>query len=182
MKIYLAGGISGNLKPLWNDFGKGRKDAVKLYLAGAEHGLSEYINKDLYNFAEQIYILETFYYMTPNAKKLIPLFKDFLLDSGAFTFMQNQKGNVNWNDYIESYADFINKNKISKFFELDIDSVVGYKEVLKYRKILEKLTNKQTIPVWHTSRGYKEFLRMCDEYNYICNYRSKNGKILSNDG
>lgn len=112
------------------------------------------------------YILESFFYTDESTEKLLPLFGDFLLDSGAFTFMMGSSGIVDWEEYIERYADFITRNNIKKFFELDIDAVVGYEEVLRYRKKLETLTNRQCIPVWHKNRGVKEFLRMCDEYNY----------------
>ena len=100
------------------------------------------------------YILESFYYVDEDTERLLPYFGDFLLDSGAFTFMQNAKSHVNWNDYIEKYADFINRNDIHKFFELDIDSVIGYSKVKEFRKTLERLTGKQCIPVWHKSRGW----------------------------
>lgn len=113
------------------------------------------------------YILESFYYADSDTERLLPLFGDFLLDSGAFTFMMNSKVKVDWQEYIERYAEFINRNKIQKFFELDIDAVVGYEKVLEYRKLLEGLTNRQCIPVWHKSRGIEEFKRMCDEYGYI---------------
>lgn len=113
------------------------------------------------------YILESFYYADETTEKLIPFFGDFLLDSGAFTFMQSSKTHVVWEDYIERYADFINRNNVEKYFELDIDSVVGYDKVLEYRKMLEKLTNKPVIPVWHKSRGIKSFTQMCDEYKYV---------------
>ena len=99
----------------------------------------------------------------------IPYFKSaemFLLDSGAFTFMKG-KLIVNWDDYIKQYAEFINKHDIKYFFELDIDSVVGYEKVKQYRNILERMTNKQCIPVWHTSRGLKEWERLCNDYSYV---------------
>ena len=112
------------------------------------------------------YILESFYYVDEDTERLLPYFGDFLLDSGAFTFMSNVRRELNWDEYIERYADFINRNHIAKFFELDIDSVVGYSQVLKYREKLERLTGRQCIPVWHKSRGIKEFQRMCDEYSY----------------
>ena len=95
------------------------------------------------------------------------MFGDFLLDSGAFTFMQNSNGKTNWDEYLERYAHFVNKYKVEKFFELDIDSIVGYGKVLEYRKTLEKLTNRQCIPVWHENRGKDEFIRMCEEYSYV---------------
>lgn len=112
------------------------------------------------------YILESFYYADEDTERLMPLYGDFLLDSGAFTFMMNAKAHVDWNDYITRYAEFINRNNVHKFFELDIDSVVGYKQVLKYRDRLEELTNRRCIPVWHTSRGVPEFRKMCEEYDY----------------
>lgn len=113
------------------------------------------------------YILESFYYTDDDTERLLPLFGDFLLDSGAFTFMQNTKKTLDWNEYIKQYADFINRNNIDKFFELDIDCVVGYREVKNLRFRLEKLTGKKSIPVWHKSRGYSEFERLCDEYPYV---------------
>lgn len=119
------------------------------------------------------YILESFYYADETTEKLLPHFGDFLLDSGAFTFMggftfsQNEKKAVIWEEYIDRYAAFINRNKIEKFFELDIDSVVGYDKVKEYRAMIENKTNKQVIPVWHSTRGIEEFKRMCDEYSYV---------------
>lgn len=113
------------------------------------------------------FILESFYYVDEDTEKLLPYYGDFFLDSGAFTFMQNCKSTVNWEDYIERYSDFINRNKIEKFFELDIDSVVGYPQVLKFRDKLENLTGKKCIPVWHRSRGIQDFKDMCDAYPYV---------------
>ena len=87
-----------------------------------------YIAPILYGggFSEEIlkhrpYILESFFYANEDTEKLLPYFGDFLLDSGAFTFIQakhNKK--ISWDQYIEEYADFIKRNKIQKYFELDI--------------------------------------------------------------
>lgn len=143
MKIFLAGVIPFNEK---KNIGGGFDKAI------IEH---------------KPYILESFYYADADTERLLPLFGDFMLDSGAFTFMQSSKSHVVWEEYIERYADFINRNHIEKFFELDIDSVVGYQKVIEYRRRLEKLTGRQCIPVWHTSRGAEEFQKMCSEYNYV---------------
>lgn len=113
------------------------------------------------------YILESFYYVNEDTERLLPFFGDFLLDSGAFTFMQNSDIKADWGDYVERYADFIKRNKIAKFFELDIDSVIGYDAVKELRRKLEKITGRQAIPVWHAGRGYQEFERLCDEYPYV---------------
>lgn len=145
---------------------------MKIYLASPHTitrfgGGQELATQLLGGFFSKPYILESFYYCDEDTEKLIPKFGDFLLDSGAFTFMMNSKTVVNWGEYIEKYADFIKRNKVRKFFELDIDSVVGYKEVLRLRSKLEKLVGRQSIPVWHKSRGYDEYLKSCSEYEYI---------------
>lgn len=113
------------------------------------------------------YILESFFYCDKDTERLLPMYGDFLLDSGAFTFMQNSGTRVAWEEYLERYADFIVRNKIEKFFELDIDAVVGESKVIELRKRLEQMTGRQSIPVWHTNRGKDAFVRMCQEYSYV---------------
>jgi hypothetical protein len=180
MDIYLAGGISGNCKPMWTEMitaermgnldiylagTNGRRWCVDLYLAANWEGVGKaYIPKEK---MIGLSILESFYYADGWTEWAIPYMKNFMLDSGAFTFMTSHKGKVDWNDYLRRYAEFINKNNVKLFFELDVDSVTGYKKVLEMRKFLERETGKQPIPVWHKSRGKEEFLRMCDEYKYV---------------
>lgn len=138
---------------------------MKMYLAESGGMWKAYFVKEYFKDA---YILQSFYYADDFTEKyIIPNVADFLLDSGAFTFMQNTKEKTNWEEYINRYADFINRNNVDKFFELDIDSVVGYKKVLQYREMLEKLTGKKSIPVWHKSRGIQEYKKHCDEYPYV---------------
>ena len=158
MKVFLAGGESRH----WlHD----KEERMKVFLAGTAPWRSEGIyNKVIKENGP--YILESFYYADEDTERLIPEFGDFLLDSGAFTFMMNTKQKIKWEEYIEKYAYFIKKNNIKKYFELDIDSIVGYEKVKEYRKMLENLTGRPCIPVWHKSRGIKEFQRMCDEYDY----------------
>lgn len=145
---------------------------MQIFLAG-NNLFPNYIAPILYGggFDEEDYnnpyILESFFYRNEDTEKLLPYYGDFLLDSGAFTFMSNAKTSVNWEEYIEQYADFVKRNNIQKFFELDIDSVVGYPKVLQFRKKLENLAGRRCIPVWHKSRGMKEFVKMCDEYSYV---------------
>jgi hypothetical protein len=139
-----------------------RKWCVDEYLASTQNK-----NATCDNFRINLSILESFYYMDEWIERAIPMLKNFMLDSGAFTFMTSHTGNIDWNDYLEKYAAFVKKNDVKLFCELDIDSVVGYETVLKMRRFLERETGKQPIPVWHKSRGKEEFLRMCDEYKYV---------------
>lgn len=113
-----------------------------------------------------LYILESFYYCDEIVERTIPYFESFMLDSGAFTFISQGK-HVDWDDYVDRYCEFINRNNIKLFFELDIDSLVCYDKVKEIRHEIERKTNKQPIPVWHKSRGKDEFLRICDEYPYV---------------
>lgn len=138
---------------------------MKIYLAG----VAPWRNEGCYDpiiKQHRPYILESFYYADADTERLLPYYGDFLLDSGAFTFMQG-KGHTDWDEYVERYADFINRNNVQKYFELDIDSVVGYEEVKKLREKLERLTGKQPIPVWHNSRGKDEYIRCAKEYPYV---------------
>lgn len=145
---------------------------MRVYLAALENG--KLLNQEIISYIRAhpntISFLSSFASICQRCKdsypSFIPYFKDFMLDSGAFTFM-NSGGTEHWESYIERYADFITQNKIEKFFELDIDSIVGYDKVKEYRYRLERLTGRASIPVWHISRGWGEFVRMCEEYSYV---------------
>lgn len=157
-KWNLAGGISGNNFPLWKRIAD--EDLFSRRTSREEREIG-------YRRGGQK-ILESFFYARDNQviQKLIPFLGGFLLDSGAFSFMQG-KSAVDWDKYIEDYAAFINRFKIDLFFELDIDSVVGLQEVERLRIKLEKLTGKKPIPVWHKNRGKDYFLKMVKRYKYV---------------
>ena len=166
MKLYLAGGEGRH----WLT-----EEYMKVFLAGfCDIGaIPKQTKLDLLQEAEarkihKPYMLESFFYCDEETERLIPYFGDFILDSGAFTFCGTGKfDKLKFDEYIEKYADFIKRNKVEKFFELDVDSIIGYEKVLEYRERLERLTGKQPIPVWHISRGKEEFIRHCDEYPYV---------------
>ena len=122
---------------------------MKVFLAG-EHPVKNGKDADW----EGLNILETYYYLQNNKEfpRLIGNFQNFLLDSGAFTFMSGA-GVVDFDKYVEGYAAFIKKWNVKNFFELDIDSVVGIREVERLREKLERLSGRKPIPVWHKSRG-----------------------------
>lgn len=197
MKVYLAG--RGSIATLWKvflsltdesyEYEEAFGGAMKVFLAGCRSRpwvfdeMKVYLARHapwketgLYDKTiseHHPYILESFYYADADTERLIPYFGDFMLDSGAFTFMggfsftSNKNVNVKYEEYLEKYADFIKRNNVNKFFELDIDSVVGYEKVKEYRAQLERLTGKQPIPVWHSTRGIEEWERMCAEYPYV---------------
>lgn len=135
---------------------------MKVFLAGVESLYEE--NKPLVVGG---YNLISFYTINKKSSDIVKNSKMFLLDSGAYTFMSNSKKGINWEEYVERYATFIKENDIKYYFELDIDSVVGYQKVLEYRKKLEGITGRRCVPVWHKTRGLQEYKRMCAEYDYV---------------
>ena len=202
MRIFLAGGVSGNLRDFWQKVMNiylaaphSRSEVVeemKVYQASlvSSGHLKDHIRESMSKFLNEsdgssssvsedfvrdvklseMSILESFYYLRKNEEfmALAKHFGSFLLDSGAFTFMTGaHKGAINWDEYVEDYARFINKHDIKLFFELDIDSVVGLHEVERLREKLEALTGKKPIPVWHKNRGKEYFIKMCENYPYV---------------
>ncbi|MDR1544047.1 MAG: hypothetical protein LBS50_06530 [Prevotellaceae bacterium] len=137
---------------------------MNIYLAAAQT-IPEPLRTDEY--MKGTYILESFYYVKSWQIPFIRNSWNFLLDSGAFTFVKNSKTKIDWENYCCRYADFINENSIDKYFELDIDALIGLKEVERLRDKLELLTNKKSISVWHISRGKEYFLEMVRNYDYV---------------
>ena len=134
---------------------------MKIFLAGT------YSHKYVLEDHKNDYILESFYSIKEWQIPYIKKCKIFLLDSGAFTFMNSNKEKIDFNQYLKDYINFINKYDIKYFFELDIDSIVGYEKVKEMRKVLEEGTGKKCIPVWHKSRGLEEWRKLTKEYDYI---------------
>lgn len=138
---------------------------MELYLSSL--GGSQYLK----NIDKIIYALESFYYIKEWQLYYIKnVWRKFLLDSGAFTFLNTKGKNTARKEielYLYRYINFINKNDISYFFEMDLDTIVGLKTVEEYRKIIEKETGKRCIPVWHKSRGQQYFIDLASEYDYI---------------
>lgn len=133
---------------------------MKLFLAGLE---GAYSWLPLNNVK---YVLSSYAYMKKGISENIHKWDMFLLDSGAFTF-RKRSDNADWDKYIDGYINFINEYDVKYFFELDIDNLIGYNNVLTLRKKLEQNTGKQCIPVWHNTRGLDNYIELCKTYDYI---------------
>lgn len=143
---------------------------MKIYLAGSMLQLIKLINFDKEKCP--VYLLQTFYDMkrmqSCDVLRTIDSCKDFLLDSGAFTFMNSGK-KVHWKTYVDEYIAFINKYDIQQFFELDLYTLpdVGIEKTIKIRKYIEHHTGKKSIPVFHACMGMDMYRELCQEYRYI---------------
>lgn len=113
------------------------------------------------------YILESFLQTTEKSVKYLPYYGDYMLDSGAFSMLMGNAKKVDLKTYVDSYIAYVQKYNVQKFFELDIDPIVGYEEVLKIRKYIAAKVGRSPIPVWHKSRGMKDFIEMCKRYKYV---------------
>jgi hypothetical protein len=137
---------------------------MKIYLAGEVYG-KEVFKSFNYDFNR----LDSYYYIRNDKEfiDVIPKYRDYLLDSGAFTFIMNKKITVDIDVYTDAYIDFINNHKIDKFFEMDVDAVYGYEKVKKLRNRIEAGTGRQSIPVFHRNRGMEDWKAMTKDYEYI---------------
>lgn len=139
---------------------------MKVFLSGLEaetEHIFDQLQKDKQNLK---FGLVSYYYIRNKQdffQKILLNTNEMLIDSGAHSFQKGKK--VDWDVYTHEYADWIRKNdckKISGYFEMDVDNIIGHEEVLKLRNILLEATDK-IIPVWHKNRGIDEFKKMCKE-------------------
>ena len=118
---------------------------------------------------QNLHILESFYNVNSGDTEYYSSCGDFLLDSGAFSFM-NRSGskNIDIKNYTVKYGEFVKKNNIDNFIELDIDGVFGidvYKDCL-YR--LQDITGKDPLRVFHPWRGKEYFDELVKIKKRIC--------------
>lgn len=136
---------------------------MKVFLAG--YGGKPWIKDNFYNF----YRLESYLDASKSKETDYSKYKDFILDSGLFTYLNGKDSSrIDWEKYVVQYADFVKEYKIKNYVEVDADKIIGLENVERLRVLLEKRVGWKSIPVWHTNRGYDEWLKECKEYSYVC--------------
>jgi hypothetical protein len=135
-----------------------------IYLAGEVYGKETFKSVD-YKFNR----LDSFYYIKNNKDFIsyIPYYKNYLLDSGAFTFIMGKKVSIDIDSYTDQYIEFINQHKVDKYFEMDVDKIYGYDKVKRLRNKIESRTGVQSIPVFHMNRGLDDWKAMTKDYKYV---------------
>lgn len=186
MKIFLAG-VSGGCEYIVRDINEGKKfNDKELAVKPGGKVITRYydvLKKEATLVKDwKPFVLHSFFY----CRKSQPdrsCYGDYLLDSGAFTYIDNlHLEHPDWESYAIELGEYVKNNKIDKYFELDIDSLVGYDEVKRLRKIIESRANVLPIPVWHDNRGKDEFIRMCEEYPYVALGGLVSGKTSKSAG
>jgi hypothetical protein len=138
---------------------------MKIYLAGFKT-----IEKYYTETTQDIYLLSSFWEYKNGKYGQYVLQDRHILDSGAFTAINDKKGkykNYDWDSYLKKYIQFIKQTNQKLFFELDIDCVVGLKKVEDYRKQIEDAIGIAPIVCWHQNRGPDYWIKSCEDYDYV---------------
>ncbi len=143
---------------------------MRIYLASTGQGMSKALRAETVQKCRPLYILETFF----NGEAACDIAlksvsnENFLLDSGAFSYMNGAKVTLEQMDrYVDRYAEYIVSRGIRQFIEIDVDNIFGLKQVERWRKKLETAAGRQCIPVWHKGRGVEYWKQMCRQYRYV---------------
>lgn len=143
---------------------------MRVYLAATSSGMPKDLKKKTIDLCKPRYILETFFNGENKCLDAMGIVgnDNFLLDSGAFSYMNGAKTTLQQLDeYVNRYIDFIIRNNVKYFFEIDVDNIFGLPQVETWRHKVEKAVGYQCIPVWHKGRGVEYWKQMCDKYSYI---------------
>lgn len=101
-----------------------------------------------------------------------PNCKGLIMDSGAFSFISSsdkmeKAEDHDWYEYARVYGEYVAEHDVERYIGLDLDSVIGYDEVLELRDYLEDVAGRPCIPVWHRNRGKEAWLEMCEKYDRV---------------
>lgn len=143
---------------------------MKVYLAGHYRIFGQFCEEINYDFNR---LQSYFYARKDDERAVIPRYRSYMLDSGAFTFIMAKQQNkkellkMNIDDFTKDYCDYIVENNIDDFFEMDVDIVYGYKKVLQLRDLIMERTGKKPIPVFHAKRGKEEWMRHLEDFPHV---------------
>lgn len=144
---------------------------TKIFIAGIGHSKERAINRKFII----PYILDSIIDFPVQPSKLVRQYFDYiksnniqyLLDSGAFSYMNQPKKSFNLQDHLKQYCYYINEFDLTNFIELDLDVFMSIEEVENIRKKIFLETHKQPIVVFHEGRGHDYWLKMCKENDYV---------------
>ena len=144
---------------------------TKIFLAGIGHSKERAIQRKF----KIPYILDSIIDFPIQPSKLVRNYFDYikkttnnyLLDSGAFSYMNNPKKSLDLNAHIKQYCYYINEFDIKDFFELDLDVFMSLEEIENIRRKIYLETHKKPIIVYHIERGHDYWLNMCKNNEYV---------------
>ena len=146
---------------------------MTVFLSGWES--ASWMPKLLAKLPTKVSLLASFLYLSRarDVQKVMGNCSTFMIDSGAHTVRTKALTNSAqtdmkyWYDFVDRYGACVNMLKPDIYVELDIDRAIGYKNVKKLRKRLQKITQREPLVVWHRQLGFSELRNMCKKYKYI---------------
>ena len=144
---------------------------TKIYLGGMASSKERTINRTF----KIPYILDSIIDLPIQPSLLVKKYFDYIkkndikymLDSGAFSYMNNPKKALKLTELLDKYCYYINEFDIKDFFELDLDVFMPLDEVENIRKKIYLETHKLPIIVYHENRGHDYWIKMCKENEFI---------------
>lgn len=144
---------------------------TKIYLGGMAGSKERTINRKF----KIPYILDSIIDLPIQPSILVKKYFDYIksndikymLDSSAFSYMNNPKKSLKLTELLDKYCYYINEFDIKDFFELDLDVFMSLDEVENIRKKIYLETHKLPIIVYHENRGHDYWIKMCKENEFI---------------
>ncbi|HFL3597102.1 TPA: hypothetical protein ACG3P4_000065 [Clostridioides difficile] len=110
---------------------------MRIFLAATKSGMNKELKEKTIEKCKPRYILETFFNKEKACLEALQIVgnENFLLDSGAFSFMNGTEiSKEEMENYIDRYIKFIKDYNIKYFFEVDVDVIFGLEQVEKWTK------------------------------------------------
>jgi hypothetical protein len=132
-------------------------------------------------------LISYFYWKDVKPPELLDFFKEMqskgvtiFLDSGAFTFINQQRKNKQlvakdklteyFFQFTNDYIGFIKQyyNYIAGYAEMDVDTVIGFQKVLALRNLFPQEILPKLIPVYHPeTRTMEDWKHDCNNYPFV---------------
>ena len=144
---------------------------MRLYLSGViEKMKDKSVGIDKVIDLSQYHILQSFAYAKEKDAEYYPQCKSFMMDSGAFTLMMSKSKSKNFDikKFTTNYGNFIKKNNIDNFVELDVDGIYGVDTYVDMLHLLQDITGKDPVRVFHGWRGKDYFKELVKQKERIC--------------
>lgn len=106
------------------------------------------------------------------------------IDSGVFTFMrragvtvQNKNAKTvkpasfeEFREFARAYVEYLKRDMDLWDWIIDLDcaELFGVEVEDRFRAGLKKLVGDKLLPVWHAQRGHEGWIKMVEEYPYVC--------------
>ncbi|MBP5422555.1 MAG: hypothetical protein J6Y78_08960 [Paludibacteraceae bacterium] len=123
---------------------------------------------DYYDLSE-LSILQSFAYAKPKYAEHYKDCKNFMLDSGGFTLIHSKSAKTfDIKKFTKEYGEFVKKYGVENFVELDVDNVYDMETYIYCLHLLQDITGKDPLRVFHLWRGKEYWEELTKQKDYVC--------------